>query len=343
MKLRLVDSILNITEKGYVWGKEYGMAKKIQDLKPDTVLKNYWRNNEQFADFFNAVLFKGKQVIKPEELEDADTEESSILEHREYAENISASRDNIKIRKKSTGYGAEFVMLGIEGQEHIHYAMPMRIMGYDYGIYKKQYDSNAKKYQTKDGMTDDEYLSRMKQTDRFTPVITVVVYYGDNPWDGATTLHGMLNIPDKMKPFVNDYKMLLVEARQNNLLFHNMTNIAFFDMLKVVLDKSITKNEAKEKVIKYAIEHNVDKTVVMTVAGATNRKIDYNALSKKGDVTMCTLFDEIEKEGMIKGIQALIESLQEMEIPYNKTQNQLMVKFSLSEDTAQEYMDKFWK
>lgn len=83
------------------------------------------------------------------------------------------------------------------------------------------------------------------------------------------------------------------------------------------------------------------------LAEATNRKIDYSALSKKGDVTMCTLFDEIEKEGVIKGeingIQALIESLQEMEIPYSKTQNQLMVKFSLSQDIAQEYMDKFWK
>lgn len=323
------------------------MTKKTQDLKPDTVLKNYWNNNEQFADLFNAVLFGGEQVISPDELEDADTEESSILEHREYAESIKASRDSIKICKKSLTHGVEFVMLGLESQEHIHYAMPMRVMGYDYGTYKKQYDNNAKKYHTKDDMTDDEYLSRMKQTDRFTPVITVVVYYGDNPWDGATTLHGMLNITDKMKPFVNDYKMLLVEARQNDLIFHNMTNIAFFDMLKVVLDKSITKNEAKEKVIKYAIEHNVDKTVVMTVAGATNRKIDYNALSKKGDVTMCTLFDEIEKEGkaegIVEGIQALIESLQEMEIPYTKTQNQLMVKFSLSEDTAQEYMDKFWK
>ena len=323
------------------------MTKKTQDLKPDTVLKNYWNNNEQFADLFNAVLFGGEQVISPDELEDADTEESSVLEHREYAESIKASRDSIKICKKSLTHGVEFVMLGMESQEHIHYAMPMRVMGYDYGTYKKQYDSNAKKYQTKEGMTDNEYLSRMKQTDRFTPVITVVVYYGDNPWDGATTLHGMLNIPDKMKPFVNDYKILLVEARQNNLIFHNMTNIAFFDMLKVVLDKSVTKNEAKEKVIKYALEHNVDKTVVMTVAGATNRKIDYNALSRKGDVTMCTLFDEIEKDGIMKGkvegIQALIESLQEMEIPYAKTQNQLMVKFSLSEDTAQEYMDKFWK
>ena len=331
------------------------MANKTQRLKPDIILKNYWRNNERFADLFNAALFEGKQVIRPEELEDADTEESSILENKEYAESLQASRDNLKISKKSTVHGIEFVMLGNESQKHIHYAMPMRIMGYDYGTYKKQYDRNAKKYHTKDGMTDDEYLSRMKQTDRFIPVITVVVYYGDNPWDGATTLHGMLDIPDKMKPFVNDYKMLLVEARQNDLTFHNMTNIAFFDMLKVVLDKSITKNEAKEKVIEYALEHNVDETVVMTVAGATNRKIDYNALSKKGDVTMCTLFDEIEKEVMIKGeakgkaegiiagIQALIESLQEMEVPYTKTQNQLMVKFSLSEDTAQEYMDKFWK
>ena len=34
-------------------------------------------NNEQFADLFNAVLFGGEQVISPDELEDADTEESS--------------------------------------------------------------------------------------------------------------------------------------------------------------------------------------------------------------------------------------------------------------------------
>lgn len=112
------------------------MAKKTQKLKPDTVLKNYWRSNERFADFFNAVLFEGKRVIKPEELEDEDTEESSVLEHKKYAESIQASRDNIKIRKKSKIHGVEFVMLGLEHQEHIHYAMPMRVMGYDYGVYK---------------------------------------------------------------------------------------------------------------------------------------------------------------------------------------------------------------
>jgi hypothetical protein len=89
----------------------------------DTVLKNYWRNNEWFADFFNAVLFEGRQIISPDELTDIDTEESSILEHKNYAETIEASRDNSKIRKRSSETGIEFAMLGKESQKHIHYTI----------------------------------------------------------------------------------------------------------------------------------------------------------------------------------------------------------------------------
>ena len=48
---------------------------------------------------------------------DLDTEESSVFEHKEYAESIGASRNTVKIRKKSTVYGVEFVILGMEGQE----------------------------------------------------------------------------------------------------------------------------------------------------------------------------------------------------------------------------------
>ncbi len=88
-------------------------------------------------------------------------------------------------------------MLGLESQEHIHYAMPMRVMGYDYGVYKKQYDSNAQKYKTVEGMDEVEFLSGMGRTDNLTAVITVVVYYGEREWDGATTLHEMLSIPKK--------------------------------------------------------------------------------------------------------------------------------------------------
>lgn len=319
------------------------MAKKTKDLKPDTVLKNYWNDNEQFADLINAVLFEGKQVIKPEELEDVDTEESSVLEHREYAETIKASRDNIKVQKKSTVFGVEFVLLGMESQEHIHYAMPMRVMGYDYGSYKKQYDSNAKKYKTAEGLNEDEYLSRMKKTDKFIPVITIVVYYGEKAWDGATSLHEMLNIPHEMTKYVNDYKMLLVEARKNDLTLHNMNNVDLFHLLQIILDRSISKNEAMKKAIQYSEEHKTKKSVIMTVAGATNSKIDYNAF-EKGDGDMCTLFEEIAKENEAKGeAKGIIETGYEFGISENDILERLQNKLNVSLQMAQEYLKMFGK
>lgn len=319
------------------------MAKKKQDLKPDIVLKNYWSNNEQFADLFNAVLFNGEQIIQPDELEDVDTEESTVLEHKDYAESIKASRDNIKIQKKSTVYGVQFVLLGLESQEHIHYAMPMRIMGYDYSSYKKQYDSNAKKYQNADGLEEDEFLSKMKKTDKLIPVITVVVYYGEKPWDGAKSLHEMLNIPKEMKQFVNDYKMLLVEARENALKLHNINNRDLFNLLEILLNNSRPMQETKNMAIDYAKEHNVDKSVVMTVAGAANCRLDYNAFAK-GDGVMCTLFDKIAKDGELKGeAKGIVETGYEFGISESDILKRLQQKLEIPLQVAQEYLKMFGK
>ncbi|MCM1134228.1 MAG: transposase [Clostridium sp.] len=315
------------------------MAKR-RILRPDTVLKNYWSNNEQFADIFNAVLFEGKQIIRPEELENADTEEVSILKHRDYVESIKAARDNIKVCRKSTVYGVEFVMLGLESQEHIHYAMPLRVMGYDYGMYKKQYDCNAVQYKKSDGLDADEYLSRMKRTDRFTPVITIVVYYGEKPWDGAVSLHEMLDIPEIMKAFVNDYKVILVEARQSNLIFQNTNNADFFNLLEILLDKSSPLNETRNKAIEYAREHNVNKDVVLTVAGATNCKIDYDSLSMKGEADMCTVFEETRIEGEAKGI---IETGFDFGLSENDILERLQKKLNVPFQIAQGYLERFGK
>lgn len=316
------------------------MAKKTKHLKPDIILKNYWSNNEQFADLFNAVLFEGKQVIRPEELEDVDTEEVSVLEHRDYAESLKLSRDNIKIQKKSSVYGVRLVLFGLEGQEHIHYAMPIRVMGYDYGVYKKQYDSNARNYKKAEGLEEDEFLSRMKKTDKLIPVITVVVYYGEKSWDGATSLHEILNIPEGMAKYVNDYKILLVEARQNNLKLHNLNNRDLFHLLEILLDKSRPLKETKQKAIDYAKEYNVDRLVIMTVAGAANCKIEYKPLAKKGDADMYSVFEETRTEGEAKGI---IETGIEFGISDEAILERLQDKLNVSIQKAQEYLNMFGK
>lgn len=324
------------------------MARKKRDLKPDILLKNYWRDNERFADLFNAVLFEGEQVIQPDELEDLDVESSTVLEHRKYAEGIAASRDNIKVRKKSTAYGIELVMLGNESQEHIDYAMPMRVMGYDYSAYKKQYDSNAAKYKNADGMEEDEYLSRMKRTDRFMPVITVTVYYGRKPWDGATSLCGILDIPEGMREYVNDYRMLLVEARKNDLALHDMDNVDLFNLLEILLDSSSPTSEIRSRAIGYTKERRVDKSVIMTAAGAVDDKIDYNALEQRGDVDMYTVFEETRIEGRAEGrvegrAEEIIETGYEFGLSDEDILGRLQRKLDISLEMAENYLRDFGK
>ena len=320
------------------------MAK--QSLKPDVVLKNYWNDNARFADFFNAVLFQGENVIDPKDLEDVDTEESSVLEHRQYAESVTAARDSIKIQKKSTKHGVELVMLGLENQEHVHYGMPLRVMGYDYGTYRKQYESNAVKYTKTKDLTEDEFLSRMKKSDRFTPVITIVIYYGEKAWDAAVCLHDMLDIPDQMKLFVNDYKMLLVEVRKNNLKLHNIDNRDLFNLLDIFLNNNESRVKRREQALHYAKENQVNKTVVMTVASTANCQLDYEELNRNGGKNMYSVFQETWNEGREKGlfvgkIQGMIEMGQESGISEVEILELLEKKLNISEEQAKEYMNRY--
>lgn len=313
------------------------MAK--QSVKPDVVLKNYWNDNARFADFFNAVLFQGENVIDPKDLEDVDTEESSVLEHRQYAESVTAARDSIKIQKKSTKHGVELVMLGLENQEHVHYGMPLRVMGYDYGTYRKQYESNAVKYTKTKNLTEDEFLSRMKKSDRFTPVITIVIYYGEKTWDAAVCLHDMLDIPDQMKLFVNDYKMLLVEVRKNNLKLHNIDNRDLFNLLDIFLNNNESRVKRREQALHYAKENQVNKTVVMTVASTANCQLDYEELNTNGGKNMYSVFQETWNEGNIQGrAKEIIETGQEFGFSKSEILGRLQKKLNISEEQAQDYM-----
>ena len=110
----------------------------------------------------------------------------------------------------------------------------------------------------------------------------------------------MLNIPNEFKKYVNDYKILLIEARNPNLVFHNSDNIDFFNLMGIILNKNLSRKDARQEAILYSNEHQTDKSVIMAIAGATNTKINYNSF-KKGDSAMCTLFDEIKTEGRIEG------------------------------------------
>ena len=145
---------------------------------------------------------------------------------------------------KKTAYGVDFVIWGIENQQRIHYAMPLRHMIEDALSYLKEYNEIAKKNKKeKASTTKDEFLSRFKKTDCLHPVITLCIYYGESEWDGASSLKGMLEIPDYLEKLVSDYKMNLIQVRNSEgLHFKNKDVQTIFELSRLIYQKKIWQN-----------------------------------------------------------------------------------------------------
>lgn len=141
--------------------------------------------------------------------------------------------------------------------------MPLRVMGYDYATYKKQYDNNARQYQD--------------------------------------VSSGILNIP---------------------------------------MDQNNSIRDKKEKAIEYTKEHEVSNTILKTVAGAANCKIDFDALKQEGGNSMWSVFEETAKEGEARGI---IDTCSDLGLPDDDILNRLQVKLDISLQAAQEYLRMFGK
>ena len=62
-----------------------------------------WKNNERFADIFNAYLFQGEQIIKSEDLTEADTDISSLIKFN--------GHKNIKIIRQHMNFYQNFKRL----------------------------------------------------------------------------------------------------------------------------------------------------------------------------------------------------------------------------------------
>lgn len=237
------------------------MTKVKNKITPDTILKNFWKDNKRFADLFNACFFDGNPKLNPDDLTEVDTDVSSLLQFHGYAETVKRIVDVVK----KSAYGVDFVILGIENQSKIHYAMPLHHMLGDAFSYLKEYNEIAKKHKKeKDYTATDEFLSRMKKTDRLHSVLTICIYYGENPWDGPHSLIDMLEIPDAFKPLISDYKFNLIELRKSEYLkFHNDDVNPIFNISRFIFD------EKYDKITDIHKEKNISSELAMVIGCIT--------------------------------------------------------------------------
>lgn len=211
----------------------------VDKTKNDTISKDFWRDNEHFADLFNAVLFGGEQVVKPDNLEEMDTDVSGIIMADDYKLSLGRFRDVVK---KNFG-GIELVVLGLEIQEYIHYGMPLRTMIYDSLGYLKEFEG-VRKWNKDNGVKAvdaDEFLSGIKKDDRFHPIINIILYYGEKEWDGPVSLKDMMvDMPERFANLFADYEINLVQMLDSGrLLFHNEDVRILFDVVSNIYKSNI--------------------------------------------------------------------------------------------------------
>ena len=183
--------------------------------KIDTITREYMQDAEVFADAFNYLIYDGAEVIRPEQLRELDTAESATLfgEKKESVQ-VQVYRDVLKSVIAMEDGDFTYLILGIENQTGVNYAMPVRNMVYDGMQYYSQVRAISKKNRKSQGikLSKDEYLSGFSGGDSLLPVITLVVYFGAKAWDGPKSLHEMMTLQDaRPLSYVADYRINLLE------------------------------------------------------------------------------------------------------------------------------------
>ena len=184
----------------------------------DIVTKEYMREPHVFADAFNFLLYDGRQVIKPSELKELDTAEMMYIfggGAPKRGTGVQKYRDILKYVTVMSGAKAAYILLGVENQTDIHYAMPVKNMVYDAMQYAEQVSriaSDHRNNSNKATMSSAEFLSGFTREDRLQPVITLVVHFGADPWDGPTSLHEMLAVQDDtIRRYAQDYRVHMLD------------------------------------------------------------------------------------------------------------------------------------
>ena len=232
--------------------------------------------NDVFSDIVNVLLFDGKDVVDEDSLIDTPTKSMMKIDGKVH----SQDRDVAKYWQNSR---INIALFGFENQTVPDKLMPLRVISYD-GIEYGRQTKKRYRYKTK------------------YPVITLVLYLGyKKRWNYPINILDIVEVDERLRPFVNDYKI-------------NLFEIAYLDEEKISLFKSDfrilvdylhqirTNNSYNPK--DYIIKHIDELLTLMSVMTGDKRFEDsINEANEKEARYMCEVLDIIENRGIEKGLE----------------------------------------
>lgn len=301
----------------------------------DTISHDYMSDNERFADAFNYFIYGGRQVIKPENLIEADVTESSVMKDSKGIVTNKKIRDLLKNLTVKRDNNAVYAILGIENQSLIHYAMPVRALVYDALNYDAQVSAERKRLKkSKKRLTEEELLSGFSKSSKLIPVITIVINWSGKEWEAPTRLSTMFVETDKeLIERVNDYQLNLIDPYTMTDFdkLHTMLGDVM-ELIKYQNDGNYLKRAVKEKGENWALD--IDS--VNMVNAFTTANIPVNE-AKEGKVIMCRMTEAIREEGRDEGRDALLIKQICKKLSKGKDQTTIIEELEMEDEEDQEW------
>ena len=278
--------------------------------------------NDVFADIVNGLLFKGRQVIREEALIDAQPFSMYKADGKAHEQERDVSK--YWVANEGERINVRIAFLGIENQTKYDEDMPLRVIGYDGAAYRAEL-SGRERY----------------------PVLTLVLHFGNSPWGKNRTLYDAVNVPERVSPFVNDYRINLFE-----IAFLPEEAINYFHSdFKIVADyfvhSRLNPDYRPTDPTKFKYVDEVLK--LMSALTHDNRYVELLDQEGGKPENMCEVLDRAEARGIIKGREegrkegieeSRLESIKNVMSGFNITAQQAMDVLKIPASERAKFIDK---
>ena len=156
--------------------------------------------------------------------------------------------------------------------------------------------------------TAGEYMYQFKKTDRLRPVSTLVLYWNSEPWDGAKTLHELVDFTgcEEMKGITGDFKLNIIniDAIQNgDELFHNRDVKDVVNLYQKRNDKIAFKEYIDTQ--KIFDRESIEVVTEMVTSKELKEYMQTNKENKGGNLDMCKAITDLIEDGRKEGENTL--------------------------------------
>ena len=172
-------------------------------------------------------------------------------------------------------------------------------------------------------------------------MISIVLYFGMEHWDKPRSLRECFkNIPKELSQYVKDYKIHVFE-----IAYLLPEQVAMFQSdFRIVADYFVQMRTNKEYNPSQEVMKHVDAVLKLMSVLTQDDRFEEMQNGAKGEVkTMCEVLDNAISKGRAEGIQAMVESGQELGVSAEAVKMQLVKKFSMTEQEAQQKLELYWK